>query len=115
VLVITLSLPVLLLLTLMLTLLPLLLQLLLLQVDSAEWNDCSDALVAVADGRLIVWYHPSAAYIDKDLLALSCTTRYVYMHTYTIIIFCALLTIRIGSCIRRTCCNSSSAYSGSNS
>jgi hypothetical protein len=61
----------------------LLLLLLLLQVDSAEWNDCSDALVAVADGRLIVWYHPSAAYIDKDQLALSCTSRYVHPHEYS--------------------------------
>jgi hypothetical protein len=67
--------------TLTLVVLLRLLQPVLLQVDSAEWNDCSDALVAVADGRLIVWYHPSAAYIDKDLLALSCTSRYVYLHT----------------------------------
>ncbi|KAG5191643.1 intraflagellar transport protein 80 [Tribonema minus] len=45
------------------------------QVDSAEWNDVCDCLVALADGRLVTWYHPSAAYVDKDLMALACSTR----------------------------------------
>lgn len=38
------------------------------QVDTAKWNEASETLCAVADGRLVVWYYPQIAYIDRDLL-----------------------------------------------
>lgn len=38
------------------------------QVDTMAWNDSSDMLCAVADGRLLVYYYPNAAFVDRDLL-----------------------------------------------
>lgn len=46
-----------------------------MQVESAAWNDKSDVLTAVADGRLITWYYPNAVAIDRDLLGLASTSR----------------------------------------
>lgn len=37
-------------------------------VDSAQWNDDNDMLLALADGKLLVWYCPQAAFTDRDLL-----------------------------------------------
>eukprot|EP00994_Dinema_validum_P002678 NODE_159_length_2317_cov_91.151675_g113_i0.p1 GENE.NODE_159_length_2317_cov_91.151675_g113_i0~~NODE_159_length_2317_cov_91.151675_g113_i0.p1 ORF type:complete len:752 (-),score=174.38 NODE_159_length_2317_cov_91.151675_g113_i0:3-2258(-) len=37
-------------------------------VASVKWNDYSEILVAIADGKLVVWYYPSVVYIDRDLL-----------------------------------------------
>jgi len=37
-------------------------------IDSLAWNDESNMLAALADGKLIVWYYPNAAYVDKSLL-----------------------------------------------
>lgn len=45
------------------------------QVESAAWNDRSDVLTAIADGRLITWYYPNAVSIDRDLLGLASTSR----------------------------------------
>lgn len=47
----------------------------LLQVESAAWNDKGDILTAIADGRLITWYYPNAVAIDRDLLVLASTSR----------------------------------------
>lgn len=38
--------------------------------DSFLWNDRSDVLACVADGRLLTWYYPNAIYVDKDLMDL---------------------------------------------
>lgn len=37
-------------------------------VASVKWNDYSEILVAIADGKLVVWYYPSVVFIDRDLL-----------------------------------------------
>jgi len=37
-------------------------------VDSFRWHDGSDMLAALADGRLVTWYYPEAAFSDADLL-----------------------------------------------
>ena len=36
--------------------------------DSFLWNDKSDILACIADGRLLTWYYPNAIYVDKDLM-----------------------------------------------
>eukprot|EP00939_MAST-03C_sp_MAST-3C-sp1_P001027 g1027.t1 len=36
-------------------------------VDTSEWNDASDTLAAVADGKLVTWIYPQAVYVDRDL------------------------------------------------
>ncbi|CAM9606713.1 unnamed protein product [Chrysoparadoxa australica] len=45
------------------------------QVDSAAWSDSSDTLAAIADGRLVTWLNPSAAFVDRDLLELAKTGK----------------------------------------
>lgn len=45
------------------------------QVDSVAWADDSDALCAVADGRLVAWVYPMAAFVDRDLLPRAMATR----------------------------------------
>ena len=37
-------------------------------VDSALWHESSNMLAAMMDRKLVVWSHPAAAYIDRDLL-----------------------------------------------
>jgi intraflagellar transport protein 80 len=37
-------------------------------VGSIAWNDRTNMLAAVTDGRLAVWYHPLVAFTNKDLL-----------------------------------------------
>ena len=37
-------------------------------IESLAWNDESSMLVALADGKLVCWYYPNAAYVDKHLL-----------------------------------------------
>jgi len=44
-------------------------------VDSFRWNEKSDMLAAIADGKLYVWYYPNVVYVDKDLLQLSRSSR----------------------------------------
>jgi intraflagellar transport protein 80 len=43
-------------------------------VESFAFNDETDVLVGLADGRLKTWYHPASAFVDKDLLPLSTVT-----------------------------------------
>lgn len=40
-------------------------------IESFKFNDDTDALVGFSDGRLNVWYFPSVAFLDKDLVALT--------------------------------------------
>ena len=44
-------------------------------VDSFRWNESTDMLVAISDGKLYVWYYPNVVYVDKDLLLLSRSSR----------------------------------------
>jgi len=37
-------------------------------VSSTRWNDTSEVLVAISDGRLITWYYPSVVFVDRELL-----------------------------------------------
>jgi intraflagellar transport protein 80 len=37
-------------------------------VDTISWNDHADILVALADSKLVTWYHPAVVYVDRDLL-----------------------------------------------
>jgi intraflagellar transport protein 80 len=37
-------------------------------VESFAFNDETNALIGLADGRMIFWYHPEIAFIDRDLL-----------------------------------------------
>jgi hypothetical protein len=32
------------------------------------WHEAAPMLAAVVDGQLMVWYHPAAAFVDRDLL-----------------------------------------------
>lgn len=43
-------------------------------VESFTFNDDTNALVGIADGRMIFWYHPEVAFADKDLLPLVTTS-----------------------------------------
>jgi len=47
---------------------------LLSHVESFLFNDETDVLVGLADGRLNVWYQPSVPFIDRDLLPLTTTS-----------------------------------------
>jgi intraflagellar transport protein 80 len=44
-------------------------------VCSAAWNDATETLVAIADGRLVTWYYPTAVFVDRDLLIHTKHTR----------------------------------------
>ena len=37
-------------------------------IMSLSWNDQTNMLAALADGKFTVWYYPSAVYVDRDLL-----------------------------------------------
>ena len=37
-------------------------------IMSLSWNDNTNMLAALADGKFTVWYYPSAVYVDRDLL-----------------------------------------------
>lgn len=37
-------------------------------VDSAEWSDSSECLIALSDGKLIMWFYPRIVYVDRELL-----------------------------------------------
>ncbi|XP_077987595.1 intraflagellar transport protein 80 homolog [Glandiceps talaboti] len=37
-------------------------------IGSLSWNDTTNILAALQDGKLTVWYYPNAVYVDKDLL-----------------------------------------------
>jgi len=44
-------------------------------VDAFVWNDATDMLCALADEKLMCWFYPGAAFVDKDLLPGLCYTR----------------------------------------
>lgn len=37
-------------------------------VGSIAWNDTTNMLAAMADGKLAVWYYPLVSFTNKDLL-----------------------------------------------
>ena len=37
-------------------------------ITTMAWNDNTNMLSAFQDGRFIVWYYPSAVYVDQDIL-----------------------------------------------
>lgn len=41
-------------------------------VDTVAWNDSSDMLAALADGKLVSWLYPGIAFVDKDLIEFVC-------------------------------------------
>ena len=41
-------------------------------VDSAAWHENTEQLVALSDGKLLVWHCPQAVYVDPDFVV---TTR----------------------------------------
>jgi intraflagellar transport protein 80 len=44
-------------------------------VDSVLFADVTDALAAMVDQRLVVWLHPNAAFVDKDVVDATKITR----------------------------------------
>lgn len=36
-------------------------------IQSLAWNDGSNMLAALADGKFTVWYYPNTIYVDRDL------------------------------------------------
>ncbi|XP_002738919.2 intraflagellar transport protein 80 homolog [Saccoglossus kowalevskii] len=38
-------------------------------ISSLSWNDTTNILSALQDGKLSVWYYPNAVYVDKELLS----------------------------------------------
>jgi intraflagellar transport protein 80 len=39
------------------------------QVDTAAWNDASEVLVAIADGKMLIWSYPNMVYVDRTLIS----------------------------------------------
>lgn len=37
-------------------------------IHMMAWNNETNMLAALTDGKIFVWYYPSAVYVDKDLL-----------------------------------------------
>eukprot|EP00118_Oscarella_pearsei_P008382 m.42770 g.42770 ORF g.42770 m.42770 type:complete len:169 (+) comp33386_c0_seq1:2269-2775(+) len=44
-------------------------------VSSMCWSDSCNVLATVQDGKLTTWFYPNVAYIDKDMLAQTCSER----------------------------------------
>ena len=42
-----------------------------IMVDSVAWNTETDALAAVSDGQMLVWFYPEVVYMDRELLPLT--------------------------------------------
>ena len=40
-------------------------------VETIAWNDESDTLAALTDGKLVVWYYPNVMFIDEDIAPLT--------------------------------------------
>ena len=38
-------------------------------IHSLAWNDETNMLAALTDGKFIVWYYPNTAYVDRDLMS----------------------------------------------
>ena len=60
-------------------------------VGSIVWNDCTNMLAGVVDGRLAVWYHPLVAFTNKDLLSLT-----LYRHDDRCVCVCVCMCV----CVR---------------
>lgn len=45
------------------------------QVDTAAWNDTSEVLVAIADGKMLTWSYPNMVYVDRTLISEIVETR----------------------------------------
>jgi intraflagellar transport protein 80 len=41
------------------------------QVDTAAWNEGTDILAAIVDGKMVFWYYPAVVHIDRDLVPLT--------------------------------------------
>lgn len=37
-------------------------------IQAQAWNDETNMLAAMTDGKILIWYYPNAIYVDKDLL-----------------------------------------------
>ena len=44
-------------------------------IQSLVWNDETNMLVALNNGRFTVWYYPNAIYVDNDVLSKTVMTR----------------------------------------
>lgn len=44
-------------------------------IQSLSWNNETNMLAALADGKFTVWYYPNAVYVDKDLLSKTTVER----------------------------------------
>ena len=44
-------------------------------IQSLAWNDETNMLAALTDGRFTVWYYPNAIYVDRDILSKTMTSR----------------------------------------
>jgi intraflagellar transport protein 80 len=43
--------------------------------DSFLWNNKTDIISCISDGRLLTWYYPNAIYVDKDLMDICKNSR----------------------------------------
>ncbi|ESP00252.1 hypothetical protein LOTGIDRAFT_225973 [Lottia gigantea] len=44
-------------------------------IQSMAWNDETNMLAGMTDGKLMVWYYPNTLYVDRDLLTKTIFTR----------------------------------------
>merc|ERR1719440_824329 len=44
-------------------------------VDTFMWNDVTDMLVALIDGKLVIFLYPMVVFVDKDLLPMTLQTK----------------------------------------
>ncbi|PIK56093.1 putative intraflagellar transport protein [Apostichopus japonicus] len=44
-------------------------------IYSLAWNDQTNMLAALQDGKLTVWYYPNAVYVDKELLSSTVSSK----------------------------------------
>ncbi len=40
-------------------------------VDSLLWNDESNTLAAIMDGKFVVWYYPNVVFVDEEITHLT--------------------------------------------
>lgn len=44
-------------------------------IETISWNDDNDLLVAIMDTKFVVWYYPSAVFVDEDIAPLARSER----------------------------------------
>ena len=57
-------------------------------IHAHVWNDETNMLAAMTDGKILIWYYPNAVYVDKDLLPRTLfekDTGYVTLHEIHVI------------------------------